>query len=64
VTALAVVALAVIAAGLFLRWACVPVIAAFDLGRKVGLVVGKRDSERAVCALIRQLAAERGEDIP
>jgi len=29
-----------------------PVIAAFDLGRKVGLVIGKRDSERAIIAMI------------
>ena len=40
-------AAAVVTGGLFLRWATVPCLLAFDLGRKVGLIVARRDSGRA-----------------
>jgi len=58
-----IAAAAVIGLGAFLKWATAPCMLAFDLGRHVGLITGRRDSERAIIAFIRQLAEER-EDGP
>lgn len=58
---IAIAAVPVIGGGLFLKWACAPVVLAFGAGLRLGKILGRRETGRHAAITA---PAWRGEPVP